>query len=162
MQASSESCIFMRMRFVVLLVLAGGCAVAPAPPVAQATAPPVAPPIARPEPSTARVLTGSIRSYFASQNWLVAAPATVMAYARGIVQRFDDDEPSVMKHVDEEIESHKRTDANWTWANRLAEGRELVLWLGLSPKTKQRNRVFLEMRLPEVVPPEEPSKRCTP
>lgn len=100
-------------------------------------------------------LTRQIKNYFHSQNWIEPAPGTVMAEARGIVRRFEN-EPDIFRTVQEEIEERKKNDTNRIFANELASGLKLVNILGLSPETRNKNEIFLTMELPAVSPREMP------
>lgn len=100
-------------------------------------------------------LTRQINNYFEGKDWLAPNPATVMAEARGIVQRFKS-EPNTFETIQEEIEERKKNDPNWTFANELKGGLELVNILGLSPNTENKNEIFLTMELPAVSAREAP------
>jgi len=76
-----------------------------------------------------------------------------MAEAKGIVGRFRN-EVNVISATEAKIEQLKREDPNWTNANRLRDGLNLVKVLGLSEDTEAKNNIFIEMTMP-VIPPKE-------
>jgi hypothetical protein len=96
-------------------------------------------------------LSQGIKNYFEGQDWTSPEPGQVIGIAKRIVGRFGV-ESDVFGSVQAEIEKRKKEDANWTYANGIQSGLALVQALGLSPETKERNRIFLQMVIPAIPP----------
>jgi hypothetical protein len=103
-----------------------------------------------------RLATG-IRNYFEGQEWFSPEPGQVIGLAKGIVERFGS-ESDVVGSVQAQIERRKKEDPNWTYANRIQSALALVQALGLSARTKEKNRVFLDMVVPAISPKPTPHR----
>lgn len=98
-------------------------------------------------PLVAENLRLGVIAFMKNRGEFAAAPSIVFGHAKGIVAKMGTDRDALVR-VENEIESRKRNDANWTYANQLNEALALVYALGLTPDTKQQNEVFLQMPLP--------------
>ncbi|WP_447043861.1 hypothetical protein [Vreelandella sp. H-I2] len=98
-----------------------------------------------------------IRNFFTSQSWYDPNPGQVMGEAKGIARKLQS-ESNVFKGIEDEINYRKKHDNNWTYANRLQAGLDLVHALGLSGESVDRNKIFINMTLPPIQPKEAPKK----
>jgi len=99
---------------------------------------------------TEQLETGVKRFFLGYDQKIGDSPAVIFGEAKGIVRRFGD-EKGVFTKVEAEIEAAKRTDANWSYANKKRDGLYLVNALGLNEKTTKENEIFLQLPLPENV-----------
>jgi hypothetical protein len=101
------------------------------------------------DPVTYNRLQQGVVSFFRNRGQFPSPAATVFGEAKDIVRRMKS-EPDVFTRVQMEIESRKKNDNNWTFANILTEAKALVNALGLTPETKRENELFLQMPLPDL------------
>jgi hypothetical protein len=99
------------------------------------------------DPTTSQRLEQGVVAFFRNEGEIAASKAIVFGEAKAIVRRMKN-EPDVFAKIQMEIESRKKNDNNWMFANQLNEASALVNALGLTTETSKENQIFLQMPLP--------------